>query len=52
MTVMKRKTGTDSGTWIMRVLYLTAGGSVLFLTLYRIMTAGAGRVSTAQVRSA
>ncbi len=52
VTIHSAALGTDSGTWIMRVLYLTAGGSVLFLTLYRIMTAGAGRVSTAQVRSA
>jgi len=35
--------GTDSGTSVMRVAYLLAGGSVLFLTLYRILTVGAAR---------
>ena len=33
--------GTDSGTWVMRMIYLMAAGSVVFLTVYRILTAGA-----------
>jgi sulfoxide reductase heme-binding subunit YedZ len=33
--------GTDSSTWIMRTIYLLAAGSVVFLTMYRILTAGA-----------
>jgi len=35
--------GTDSGTLIMRWIYLLAAGSVVFLTTYRILTAGASR---------
>lgn len=44
--------GTDSGTALMRAVYLVAGGSVLFLTLYRILTAGATQSrAAATVRS-
>jgi methionine sulfoxide reductase heme-binding subunit len=32
--------GTDSGAWIMRTIYLLAAGSVAFLTMVRILTAG------------
>jgi sulfoxide reductase heme-binding subunit YedZ len=35
--------GTDSGTWIMRAVYLMAAGSVVFLTMYRILAAGSSR---------
>lgn len=35
--------GTDSGTWIMRTIYLLAAGSVAFLTMYRILSAGPSR---------
>ena len=35
--------GTDSNTRLMQAMYVLAGSSVLFLTLYRILTAGAGR---------
>jgi len=35
--------GSDSGTLIMRWIYLLAAGSVVFLTTYRILTAGASR---------
>jgi hypothetical protein len=35
--------GTDSGTFIMRWMYLLATGSVVFLTMYRVLTAGASR---------
>jgi sulfoxide reductase heme-binding subunit YedZ len=34
--------GTDSSTLVMRVAYLLAGGSVLFLTLFRILTVATG----------
>jgi len=34
--------GTDSSTLVMRVVYLLAGGSVLFLTLFRILTMAIG----------
>jgi predicted ferric reductase len=35
--------GTDSGAWIMRTIYLLAAGSVVFLTMYRVLTAGPSR---------
>jgi predicted ferric reductase len=35
--------GTDTGTWIMRTIYLLAAGSVVFLTMYRILAAAPGR---------
>jgi methionine sulfoxide reductase heme-binding subunit len=35
--------GTDSGTWTMRTIYLLAAGSVVFLTMYRILAAGSRR---------
>lgn len=35
--------GTDSSSILMQVVYIVAGSSVLFLTLFRILTAGAGR---------
>jgi len=35
--------GTDSGAWVMRTIYLLAGGSVAFLTTYRILTASTSR---------
>jgi sulfoxide reductase heme-binding subunit YedZ len=35
--------GTDSGTWVMRAIYLLAAGSVVFLTTYRILTAAPSR---------
>jgi sulfoxide reductase heme-binding subunit YedZ len=35
--------GTDSGTWMMRTIYLLAAGSVVFLTTYRILTAAPSR---------
>jgi predicted ferric reductase len=40
--------GTDSSTQIMQVIYMVSGGSVVFLTLFRIFTAGSqgGRAAT------
>jgi methionine sulfoxide reductase heme-binding subunit len=35
--------GTDSGAWLMRTIYLLAAGSVAFLTMYRVLTAGPSR---------
>jgi hypothetical protein len=35
--------GTDTGAWIMRTIYLLAAGSVVFLTMYRILTAAPDR---------
>jgi methionine sulfoxide reductase heme-binding subunit len=35
--------GTDSSAWIMRTIYLLAAGSVAFLTMYRVLTAGTSR---------
>jgi sulfoxide reductase heme-binding subunit YedZ len=43
--------GTDSSTPIMQAVYMTAGGSVLFLTLYRVLTAGADRAGAIEPRS-
>jgi sulfoxide reductase heme-binding subunit YedZ len=41
--------GTDSGAWIMRAIYLLAAGSVAFLTMYRILTAGqSGKAALAE----
>jgi sulfoxide reductase heme-binding subunit YedZ len=43
--------GTDSSTLVMQVVYLVAGGSVLFLTLFRILTAAVGSAAPSRVRS-
>jgi predicted ferric reductase len=43
--------GTDSSTLVMQTVYLLAGGSVLFLTLFRILIATAGSVAPSRVRS-
>jgi hypothetical protein len=40
VTVHGATIGTDSGTRVMQMVYLLAGGSVLFVTLYRILTSG------------
>jgi predicted ferric reductase len=42
--------GTDSSLPVMKAIYLVAGGSVLFLTLFRVLTAGAGRSAVAESR--
>ncbi len=44
--------GTDSSLPVMKAIYLVAGGSVLFLTLFRVLTAGVGRSSAAKSRPA
>jgi predicted ferric reductase len=41
VTVHGAMAGTDSVTRLMQVIYTVAGGSVVFLTLFRILTAGA-----------
>jgi sulfoxide reductase heme-binding subunit YedZ len=43
--------GTDSSTFVMQVLYLLAGGSVLFLTLLRILGAAVGSTVPSHSRS-
>jgi sulfoxide reductase heme-binding subunit YedZ len=43
--------GTDSSTLVMQVLYLLAGGSVLFLTLLRILGAAVGSAVPSRARS-
>jgi sulfoxide reductase heme-binding subunit YedZ len=43
--------GTDSSTFVMQVLYLVAGGSVLFLTLLRILGAAVGSIVPSHSRS-
>jgi predicted ferric reductase len=42
--------GTDSSTFVMQVVYFLAGGSVLFLTLFRILTAAIGSAAPNQVQ--
>jgi sulfoxide reductase heme-binding subunit YedZ len=44
--------GTDSSTTVMQVIYFVAGGSVLFLTLLRILTGTIGHAVPDRVRSA
>ena len=44
--------GTDSTTLVMQAVYLVAGSSVLFLTIFRILTAGAGRSTLRETSSA
>jgi predicted ferric reductase len=43
--------GTDSSALVMQVVYLLAGGSVLFLTLFRILIAAVGSAAPSRVRS-
>lgn len=40
--------GTDSKLPVMQAIYLLAAGSVFFLTMFRILTAGAGSTNKAQ----
>jgi predicted ferric reductase len=42
VTLHSVRLGTDSSTPVMQVVYLLAGGSVLFLTLFRILTMAIG----------
>jgi sulfoxide reductase heme-binding subunit YedZ len=42
--------GTDSSTLVMQVIYLLAGGSVLFLTLFRILSVAIGSAAPSRVR--
>ena len=44
--------GTDSSLPVMQAMYLVAGGSVLFLTLFRVLTAGVSRSSVGEGRPA
>ncbi len=44
--------GTDSSLGVMKAMYLVAGGSVLFLTLFRALTAGAARPAVTESRPA
>jgi len=43
--------GTDSGTPVMQAVYLLAGGSVLFLTLVRILSSSIGSAAPSRARS-
>jgi sulfoxide reductase heme-binding subunit YedZ len=42
--------GTDSGLPVMKAIFAVAGGSVLFLTLFRVLTAGVSRSSAGESR--
>ena len=52
VTVHSALLGTDSSLPVMKAIYLVAGGSVLFLTLFRVLTAGVGRPSAGESRPA
>jgi sulfoxide reductase heme-binding subunit YedZ len=43
--------GTDSSTLVMQVIYPLAGGSVLFLTLFRILTVATGSTAPNRVEA-
>jgi len=43
--------GTDTGTLVMQVVYLLAGGSILFLTLFRILVVPTGSAAPSQVQA-
>jgi len=43
--------GTDSSTLVMQVVYLLASGSILFLTLFRILSTAIGSAAPSRVRS-
>ena len=43
--------GTDSSTLVMQVVYFLAGGSVLFLTLFRILIAALGSAAPDRVQA-
>lgn len=43
--------GTDSSTLVMQMVYLLAGGSVLFLTLFRILSVAFRSAAPSRVRS-
>jgi predicted ferric reductase len=43
--------GTDSSTLVMQGVYLLAGGSVLFLTLFRVLMAATGRAAPKAVQA-
>ncbi len=45
VTLHSVRLGTDTSTLVMQVVYLLAGGSVLFLTLLRILVAAIGSVA-------
>jgi predicted ferric reductase len=52
VTVHSVLLGTDSSLPVMRAMYVVAGASVLFLTLFRVLTAGVGRSPAAESRPA
>ena len=43
--------GTDSSTLVMQAVYFLAGGSVLFLTLYRVLTVAVGNAVPSRVQA-
>jgi len=43
VTVHSVALGSDTGTAVMKLMYVTAGASVALLTMFRVMTAKAGR---------
>lgn len=43
--------GTDTSVPLMQALYIVAGSSVLFVTLFRVFTAGSPRQATSDVRA-
>jgi predicted ferric reductase len=43
--------GTDSGTLVMQMVYLLAGGSVLFLTLFRVLMVATGGTAPNRVQA-
>jgi DMSO/TMAO reductase YedYZ heme-binding membrane subunit len=43
--------GTDSRTVVMQIIYLLAGSSILFLSLFRILSAAAGSNSPERVQT-
>jgi methionine sulfoxide reductase heme-binding subunit len=43
--------GTDSSTLVMQVVYVTAGSSVLFLTLFRVLSATMGSTAPKRVQA-
>ncbi len=51
VTVHSVSLGTDSSTLVMQVVYLLAGGSVLFLTLFRVLTAAVGGAAPGHVQA-
>jgi predicted ferric reductase len=51
VTLHSVRLGTDSGTVVMQVVYLLAGGSVLFLTLFRVLIGATGSAAPDRVQA-